>query len=604
MEIETIPVNQLFTENTAISLFSYSHPLTGLCLDAVVTTTRSDYFVRVLLKDKNNDKYVVMESYPELNDSLSFNLNNYCEETALMNEVQPDSLIIYIKNASLLIKSIKTSCSDRKTTSNRIIQPYQIAKLKKNQVNSLTERINSYNKKHGKIWIAGMREIALKEFSDKMRLLGIPHDQPTGGLEYYVAGIFEMGDFSNGYPQIRSDYVSSFDWRNRHGKNWITSVKHQGNSLYCSAFSAVAALEAMANLYYNQSLNYDLSEQEAACCNGYNHPDLYYWGMPVDSPIVYIVRSGVCDEVSYPFLDIPSQSCRSNEITPQNIVKPAGYDSITGNWDAVKEAIINKGVLISGYGDNYGGHAMALVGYGTVEGGNSFSYYDNGVLTETVPIDYRDPRIGQPYWIFKDSYGYDNNWEHSGYMYLMFSSRNYMDGPYYYNWPITSWDKTESDIVWEDADGDGYYFWGISENKPSHCPYWVPDVPDGDDSNRFAGAMNHNGETAIIGYHYPIININDSVVYADNCGLLRDISVNNGGVLTITGEVVMANCKMTVKSGGTLIIDGGRLLHSDIELEPSSTLKIRNDGLLHMKPNLFFMAPSGSIVEIDEGDIS
>ena len=169
---------------------------------------------------------------------------------------------------------------------------------------------------------------------------------------------------------------------------------------------------------------------------------------------------------------------------------------------------------------------------------------------------------------------------------------------------FTSCDKTESDIVWEDADGDGYYFWGISENKPSHCPYWVPDVPDGDDSNRFSGAMNHNGETAIIGYHYPIININVSVVYADNCGLLRDISVNNGGVLTITGEVVMANCKMTVKSGGTLIIDGGRLLHSDIELEPSSTLKIRNDGLLHMKPNLFFMAPSGSIVEIDEGEIS
>ncbi len=87
METEIIPVNQLFTESTTVSPFSYSHPLTGLCLDAVVTTTRSDYFVRVLLKDKNNDKYVVMESYPELNDSLSFNLNNYCEETALMNEV-------------------------------------------------------------------------------------------------------------------------------------------------------------------------------------------------------------------------------------------------------------------------------------------------------------------------------------------------------------------------------------------------------------------------------------------------------------------------------------------------------------------------------------
>ena len=47
----------------------------------------------------------------------------------------------------------------------------------------------------------------------------------------------------------------------------------------------------------------------------------------------------------------------------------------------------------------------------------------------------------------------------------------------------------------------------------------------------------------------------------------------------------MANCKMTVKSGGTLIVDGGRLLHADIEMESSSTLKIKNGGLLHMKPD-------------------
>lgn len=236
MEIETIPVNQLFTENTAISLFSYSHPLTGLCLDAVVTATRSDYFVRVLLKDKNNDKYVVMERYPELNDSLSFHLDNYCEETALLNNIRPDSLIIYTKNVSLFIKSVKVSFSNGEKGSDNLIQTSQIENLKKEQVGHTIDKINSYNRSHAKIWIAGMRKIALKEFSDKMRLLGIPQDQPTGGLEYYVAGIFEMGDFSNGYPQIRSDYVSSFDWRNRHGKNWITSVKHQGKAYIAPLF--------------------------------------------------------------------------------------------------------------------------------------------------------------------------------------------------------------------------------------------------------------------------------------------------------------------------------------------------------------------------------
>ena len=601
MKTDTISVNELFSDYSVISPFTGKQCLTGLCVDAVVTSTKPDYFVRVLLKDKDNNQYVVMERYPELNDSLSFNLSNYCEETALLNEIHPDSIIIYTQNASLLLKSIQLSYMEDGALSDSDMKSFHIKEIKKRQAGQIIDKINSYNRTHGKIWIAGMREIALLGFSDKMRLLGFPHNRPTGGLEYYVAGVFEMGDFSEGYPPVRTDYVSSFDWRNRHGKNWMTPVRHQGNSSYCSAFSAVAALEAMANLYYNQSLNYDLSEQEAACCNGWHHPDLYNCGMPVDSPIVYIVKSGVCDELSYPFYDNGNQDCRSGEITPQNIVKPTGYHTITGNWDDIKEAIINEGVLMSGYGNNFGGHAMALVGYGTVDEGDTFSYYNNGVFTQTVPIDYRDPRIGQPYWIFKNSYGLDHEWEHSGYMYLMFSNRNYMDGPFAYDLPITTWDKTENDIIWEDADGDGYYFWGLGP-KPSNCPYWVPNVPDGDDDNIFAGAMNNYGETAIIGYHYPIVNVNGSETYADSCGLLRNISVNSGGVLTITGEVV--NCKMTVKSGGTLVIDGGRLLHADIELEPSSTLRIINGGLLHMKPDLFFSAPLGSFVEIEEGEVS
>ena len=123
-------------------------------------------------------------------------------------------------------------------------------------------------------------------------------------------------------------------------------------------------------------------------------------------------------------------------------------------------------------------------------------------------------------------------------------------------------------------------------------------------STRLKPSSTTDPTPPIIGYHYPVVNINDSVVYADSCGLLRNISVNNGGVLTITGEVVMANCKMTVKSGGTLIIDGGRLLHADIELESSSTLKIKNGGLIHMKPDSLFSAPTGSVVEIENGEIS
>ena len=34
---------------------------------------------------------------------------------------------------------------------------------------------------------------------------------------------------------------------------------------------------------------------------------------------------------------------------------------------------------------------------------------------------------------------------------------------------ITSMQYTDNDVVCEDADGDGYYFWGVGE-KPVYCP--------------------------------------------------------------------------------------------------------------------------------------
>ena len=64
--------------------------------------------------------------------------------------------------------------------------------------------------------------------------------------------------------------------------------------------------------------------------------------------------------------------------------------------------------------------------------------------------------------------------------------------PYYAETPIYSITLTDQDIVCEDADGDGYYYWGIGQ-KPANCPYWVPNIPDGDDSNINLGHMDPYG---------------------------------------------------------------------------------------------------------------
>ena len=93
------------------------------------------------------------------------------------------------------------------------------------------------------------------------------------------------------------------------------------------------------------------------------------------------------------------------------------------------------------------------------------------------------------------------------------------------------------------------------------------------------------------------VNINYDV------GLTRNIVISEGGVLIITSEIVMANNNIHVESGGTFIIDGGRLLHADLSLDASSILIIRNNGLVHMKQGNNFIAPVGASISVESGTI-
>lgn len=57
-----------------------------------------------------------------------------------------------------------------------------------------------------------------------------------------------------------------FDWRDRHGINWLTSAKDQGNTTECDDYAKIAAAEAQINLHYNQILDVDLSEDMLINC--------------------------------------------------------------------------------------------------------------------------------------------------------------------------------------------------------------------------------------------------------------------------------------------------------------------------------------------------
>jgi len=63
---------------------------------------------------------------------------------------------------------------------------------------------------------------------------------------------------------------SSFDWRDKDGKNFVTSVKNQGDCGSCWAFASVAALESQVLIstgWSSEMKEVDLSEEVPLSCN-------------------------------------------------------------------------------------------------------------------------------------------------------------------------------------------------------------------------------------------------------------------------------------------------------------------------------------------------
>ena len=120
----------------------------------------------------------------------------------------------------------------------------------------------------------------------------------------------------------------------------------------------------------------------------------------------------------------------------------------------------------------------------------------------------------------------------------------------------------------------GLYFWGIGD-KPSNCPSWVPDIPDGDDSNINYGALDS------LGYLQELpegITINDFKPYTPVYSTSSfQYGIVNGGTFAIYGELeLINNGRIRVCEGGTLLVEGGILDNADIVMVPGSQLIIRD----------------------------
>jgi len=341
-----------------------------------------------------------------------------------------------------------------------------------------------------------------------------------------------------------------FDWRNRHGENWNTPVKDQGFFGSCQTFAKTSAQEARINLYYNQHIDVDLSEQYLLDCGGpsvdgdyvpppplgvfpfadyypacserlYNCPECIFAAQsrhfcPGSEYCAQEIH-GIVDESCYrPYVwGSDAYQCKQENICDdweQRLWKIKGHRDyilssenpeypncsnleIVNSKEQIKIALMKYGPLISTY--EPWGHIMVLSGY-------------------------KEPDI----WIFKNSWGefYGDNG------YLEIQSVEYPSREYYgFTGEVICPASENCSIKCVDKDNDGFCNWGISANRPTICPSSCKFEKDWDDSDVSIGALdlmdmeaNYDCNRDIDGICSPIIDLKNFDFDGNGCITIED----------------------------------------------------------------------------------
>ena len=338
-ESEIISINEKYSKSIIINPFKQKESFFSLSVNAKVILNSNKSLIRVIFIGENGDEYLVLESNYMISERNQIEYRDYGEETAMLNGVVPGRIKIEIEDASILLETFSYNNAAQNKLGSKDFT-FRSKKIKNDQDIVKIDILNKQIKKKGYLWKAGETSVSLMTYQQKKQLFGgtLPN---LKGFDYYKGGIFDFTDSTCSKKTLTSNIVSSFDWRNRHGQDWITSIKNQGSEPSCWAFGAMASLEAIINLYYNQHINKDLSEQAFVSCMWgiYRNYDLEGWPAPplpqcgINSPtdvFCDVKNLGAVDENCYPYSNVYDALGLDNNNQPCTTHLPNGCN-ICGN---------------------------------------------------------------------------------------------------------------------------------------------------------------------------------------------------------------------------------------------------------------------------------
>jgi len=450
--LNTVPINKTFSSSGSAYKFQ-AKPIYSLYVSGSRTISKTDGYARIILTGSNGKQYLVYEAIGPY-DSKTSDFDRSCQETCSLNGITPKELKVEVSGASIKIDSIFIAEDKNSVITAKSAQQSSSEKLSK---------IQEYIRKNNLGWTAGETSVSKMSYEQKRKLLGVSEGKEMPnmqGFEYYTGGVFETGSNKTTSKSPISKLPRIFDWRNRHGENWLTSIKNQNSPRECGscwAFASTGVLESVANLYFNTHLNLDLSEQDLMACFHYNTGCDGLMADEFNSLTNYISANGICSESCFPYTATNQNCSKKCQNFENTIVKNTSAKWIDINdEEKLKEILITKGPLYAGGTLAIPSHAMILVGYDT------------------------DPD-GMNIWIFKNSWG--NDWGESGYIRTV-SLSGFLIIPelYYLETPITI-SNPGLKIRCADEDKDKYCNWGISQEIPNTCPAYCKPERDCDDSN-------------------------------------------------------------------------------------------------------------------------